>query len=151
MMEMAREPDTFQYLKKLRVMSEETYLNFLHDKLEQIRSGRGYHWAVWLKNEPRFLGAVNLNPVPGTEMMQIGCQLKRAFWGKGYASELTVRALSFAIRELKMPAVYGLFEKDNAVSRRLLEKLGFAYERTLINLEVEVEVHRYDNPDVAAV
>lgn len=146
MMDMAREPDSFKYLKKLRVMSEDTYLKFLHDKLEQIRSGKGYHWAVWLKREPRFVGAVNLNPVAGTDMMQIGCQLKKVFWGQGFASELTARALSFAIRELKIPRVYGLFEKDNGASRRLLEKLGFMWERDMISLDVEVEIHRYGPP-----
>lgn len=146
MMEMAREPDTFKYIKKLRIMSEETYWQFLHDKLEQINSGKGYHWAIWLKNQPRFVGAVNLNPIAGTEMMQIGCQLKRAFWGQGFASELTARTLSFAIKELKLPCVYGVFEKDNAISRRLMEKLGFQFEKAMNSLEVDLELHVYQHP-----
>lgn len=146
MMEMAREPDTFQYLKKFRDMSEETYFRYCQDKLEQIRTGRGYHWAIWLKSEPRFVGAVNLNPVPDTDMMQIGCQLKRAFWKQGFASELTARVLTFAVRELKLPRVYGVFEKENAASRRLLEKLGFSFEQSLRRADVELEIHRYGPP-----
>jgi RimJ/RimL family protein N-acetyltransferase len=165
---LAREPDTFKYIRKLRIMSPEQYTQFLHTKLEQIRAGTGYHWAVWLRqnnspgtagddhriiNSPNeFIGAVNLNPIkiPGSHVasevparMQIGCQLKRAFWGQGFASELTARLVHFAIDELKLPVVYGVFEQDNQVSRRLLEKLGFVFEERLQQQEPIAEVHKY--------
>lgn len=191
---MAREPDTFKYIKKLERMSEEEYTRFLHLKLQQIKENKGYHWAVWLapangtslispgdvnpapKINPAssinpaptagsskpfigglnqaptvgssgtFIGAVNLNPIAGTGRLQIGCQLKRDFWGQGFASELTARVLTFAIHELRLPAVYGVFEKGNNVSRRLLEKLGFVFEERSQEKEVEVETHVYTSP-----
>jgi len=156
---LAREPDTFKYIKKLRVMSPEQYTQFLHTKLEQIRTGVGYHWAVWVDNN--FIGAVNLNPIKrtgnpttpdssanpaspnGPARLQIGCQLKRDYWGQGFASELTARILDFAIHELKLPAVYGVFEKDNNISRRLLEKLGFVFEESFQEQEIIAEIHKY--------
>jgi len=156
---LAREPDTFKYITKLRVMSPEQYTQFLHTKLEQIRTGVGYHWAVWVDNN--FIGAVNLNPIKrtgdpttpdssanpaspnGPARLQIGCQLKRDYWGQGFASELTARILDFAIHELKLPAVYGVFEKDNNISRRLLEKLGFVFEESFQEQEVIAEIHKY--------
>jgi len=167
---LAREPDTFKYIRKLRVMSPEQYTQFLHAKLEQIRTGAGYHWAVWLKDnftDPasispeqsgpsvppgHFIGAVNLNPIKssalsnGPARMQIGCQLKRDYWGQGFASELTARLLHFAIHELNLPAVYGVFQQDNDISRRLLEKLGFVFEERLQEQEVVAEVHKYEPP-----
>src|SRR5438445_5099812 len=88
MEEMAREPDTFKYLKIFRTMSEQEYTQYLYAKLEQIRSNTGYHWTVWSKTDKRFIGVVNLNPIKGTTRMQIGAQLKRDQWGLGYASEL---------------------------------------------------------------
>src|SRR5882757_6887159 len=120
MMEMAREPDTFKYIKKLSIMTEQEYAQFLQTKLEQIRDKTGFHWAVWLKGPSRtgnpaaetnrarqsgrtFIGAVNLNPVAGTPMMQIGCQLKRDYWHQGFASELTKCILDFGINEMNLP------------------------------------------------
>jgi ribosomal-protein-alanine N-acetyltransferase len=139
---MSQEPDTFRYIKKLRVMTGEEYQKFLRLKLEQIRLKTGYHWAVWLKEDGRFVGAVNLNPVGSTQRMQIGCQLKREFWGRGFASELTRRVLEFATRQAGLEQVYGVFEKENEISRRLLAKLGFVWIEDLTENGVEIEIHR---------
>ena len=140
---MAGEPDTFRFIKKLRVMTDEEYQRFLRVKLEQIRLKTGYHWAVRLKDGGDFIGAVNLNAIGGTPRLQIGCQLKRRYWGQGFASELTRRVLEFAIGEAGLKEVYGVFEKENIVSRRLLAKLGFVWIEDLNEPGVEVEVHRY--------
>ncbi|HXB35095.1 MAG TPA: GNAT family N-acetyltransferase [Puia sp.] len=144
---MAKEPDTFRYIKKLRVMSDSEYQQFLRVKLEQIRQQTGYHWAVRLKSDGSWVGAVNLNPIGGTRRLQIGCQLMRQYWGQGFASELTRRVLEFAIREADLKEVYGVFEKENIVSRRLLAKLGFVWLEDLTEQGVEIEVHRYAAPD----
>jgi [ribosomal protein S5]-alanine N-acetyltransferase len=155
MTEMSREKDTFRYLRKLRVMTDEEYQRFLLLKLEQIRLGTGYHWAIWLKTDRSFIGAVNLNPIWGNRgsdgdgnggeqpRMQIGCQLKRDYWGQGFASELTRRVLDFAVGETGLSEVYGVFAKDNAVSRRLLEKLGFVWVESKMEQDEEIEIHRY--------
>ena len=143
MTEMSREKDTFRYIRRLEVMTEEEYQQFLLLKLEQIRLGKGYHWAVWLKTDGAFVGAVNLNPIGNSERMQIGCQLKRAYWGQGFASELTRRVLDFAVGEAGLSEVYGVFAKDNAVSRRLLEKLGFVWIESKMEQGVETEIHHY--------
>jgi len=139
---MAGEPDTFRYIKKLRVMTDEEYQRFLRVKLEQIRLKTGYHWAVRLKDGGDFVGAVNLNPIGETKRLQIGCQLKRQYWGQGFASELTRRVLEFAVDEVGLKEIYGVFEKENIVSRRLLTRLGFVWIEDLTELELEVEVWR---------
>jgi ribosomal-protein-alanine N-acetyltransferase len=145
MMEMAREPDTFQYLKKFRDMTKEEYGRFLYTKLDQIRQKKGYHWAVRLKSTGAFVGAVNLNPVGDSSRRQIGCQLRREFWQQGFASELTKRVLTFAIEEAGLTEVYGVFEKDNFISRRLLEKLGFVWQETNTSEGIEIEIHKYSS------
>src|SRR5258708_35749068 len=88
MMEMAREPDTFKYIKKLHIMTEAEYTRFLQVKLEQIHDKTGFNWAVWLKGPPpaslagatgkpsrTCIGDLNLNHLAGTPWMQIGCPL----------------------------------------------------------------------------
>jgi [ribosomal protein S5]-alanine N-acetyltransferase len=144
MREMAKEPDTFRYIRKLQVMTPEEYDRFLLLKLEQIRLGTGYHWAVWLKVNGTFIGAVNLNPIGSSTRLQIGCQLKRDSWGQGFASELTKRVLDFALNEIELRTVYGVFQKDNAVSRRLLEKLGFTLEEIIFEQDREIEIHKIE-------
>ena len=147
MIAMAREPDTFKYLQFLRVMTDEEYGRFLQVKLEQIRNKTGYHWAVRLRTNGTFIGAVNLNPIKGTSFLQIGCQLKRDWWHQGFASELMERLLEFAAKEAGLTEVYGVFEKDNFISRRLLEKLGFIWQETKKETpDLEIEIHKYILP-----
>jgi len=47
--------------------------------------------------------------------------LGREFWGKGIAS----RALQMFLQQEKLRPLYGRVAKDNAASRRVLEKCGF--------------------------
>jgi len=143
MLEMAGEPDTFQYIRKLRIMTASEYARFLQVKLEQIRDKTGFHWAVWLKAPRTFIGAVNLNPVAGTAMMQIGCQLKRAYWHQGFASELMKCIRDFGLKEAGLKTIYGVFEKDNQASRRLLEKLDFVWQDSREEQGIELEIHKY--------
>jgi|SRR5580658_4324612 ribosomal-protein-alanine N-acetyltransferase len=142
---MAEEPDTFRYIRKLRIMTPGEYQQFLRLKLDQIRLKTGFHWAVRLKSDGSWLGAVNLNPIGGTPRLQIGCQLKRQYWGQGFASELLARVLEFAVREAGLKVVYGVFEKENIVSRRLMAKLGFVWLEDLTEQGVKVEIHRFTN------
>ena len=142
MREMAKEPDTFLYIRRLLEMTSDEYDRYLQLKLEQIRLGTGYHWAVWLKTNGAFIGALNLNPIGSSTRLQIGCQLKRDFWGQGFASELTKRVLDFALDEIELPVVYGVFQKDNAISRRLLQKLGFILEEIILEQDREIEIHK---------
>lgn len=141
MLELSRETDTFKYIKKLLDMNEEQYRQFLYIKIEQIRSGAGYHWGVRLKTTGEFIAAVNLNPIGKSSRLQIGCQLKKDYWNKGYASELTKWLRDFAVQNLGLITVYGVFEKENAASRRLLQKLDFEWEETKTENGIEVEFH----------
>jgi RimJ/RimL family protein N-acetyltransferase len=55
---------------------------------------------------------------------------------------LTRRVLEFAVDEVGLKEIYGVFEKENIVSRRLLTRLGFVWIEDLTELELEVEVWR---------
>jgi [ribosomal protein S5]-alanine N-acetyltransferase len=150
MTDMAKEPDTFLYIRKLQVMTDEQYQQFLRLKLEQIRTGIGYHWAIWLKEDGSFIGAVNLNPIGNSDRMQIGCQLKRARWGQGFASELMERVVDFALLEAGITPIYGVFEADNVVSRRLMEKLGFTLVEKRADQGLDIEIHCRDAAPISA-
>jgi ribosomal-protein-alanine N-acetyltransferase len=147
MIAMAQEPDTFKYLKKFQVMTADEYQRFLYTKLEQIRRRTGYHWAVRLKTDSSFIGAVNLNPIGNSSLLQIGCQLKRTCWHQGFATELMKKVVSFAIDEARLSEVYGVFEKDNLISRKLLARLDFHWEETKADpsMGTEIEIHKYSS------
>jgi RimJ/RimL family protein N-acetyltransferase len=64
---------------------------------------------------------------------ELGWMLRRAFWGRGYATEAARAALGVAFTQLDRPHVISLIHPDNAASIRVARRLG---ERLLHSADV---------------
>jgi RimJ/RimL family protein N-acetyltransferase len=108
---------------------------------------RGYgHWAVEEKESGRFAGRLGfLNP-DGWPGFEIGWTLGREFWGRGYATEGSRRALDYAFTELDKDHVISCIHPDNAPSIRVAERLGEKLEGEAEILGIKVLVYGVDRP-----
>lgn len=122
---MYQEQDSNKYIAPLLNKSLDFYQKFLERKLNENRNQASF-WTVRSKIDGAFIGTINLNQFAQTELIHIGCHLSRNFWQQGYASELMEALLQYGFVERKLPSIHGVFEKENSVSQRLLEKLGFS-------------------------
>ena len=141
-MVMYREPDTFKYVKPQENKSNKFYHDFLRNKIKLNTEEIGF-WCVYSCDNNEFVGTVNLNQFADTEMIQIGCHLKRQFWNKGYATELLDRLFDYAINERGLTEVYGVFVDHNKISQRLLEKLGFTFFEERIMPDEVLKIYRF--------
>ena len=91
------------------------------------------------------MGLMNLNPIAGTDRIQIGFQLKRKYWNQGYASELTKRILEFGFEDAGLKVIYGVFDKENAASLKIFQKFGFEFEenKSFEGESAPVEIWKY--------
>ena len=139
------EPDTFKYIAPLQNKSREEYIGFLDSRIAQVNNELGYHWVVRLKDNGKFIGLMNLNPIGNSDKIQVGFQLKRKYWGQGFATELTKRVLEFAIKEADLRVIYGVFDKRNIASRRIFKKFGFEFEENRIvdGEDFPIEIWKY--------
>ncbi|HEX7810026.1 MAG TPA: GNAT family N-acetyltransferase [Thermoanaerobaculia bacterium] len=88
------------------------------------------YWPVFIDGE--FAGACGIKPSPEDDtIFEMGFHFLPAFWGAGYASEASRAVMAFATDILGLDALYAGHHPENAVSRRLLTRLGF----------VEIGVH----------
>jgi len=99
-------------------------------------------WCMIDRATGRKLGSVFLLPLPveaddtewdlviGDDLpdrdIEIGYILKRTAWGKGYATEACRRLLQFAFEVSPLDEVYAVIDPENAASRNVLLKSGFA-------------------------
>ncbi|MEX0781033.1 MAG: GNAT family N-acetyltransferase [Dehalococcoidia bacterium] len=93
--------------------------------------GLGY-WAANEKESREFLGWFALHPVddrPGDEA-EVGYRLRRAAWGKGYATEGVRALLRKGFEEHGLLRVFGTTYEENVASRRVMEKAGMRLVRT---------------------
>ena len=95
-------------------------------------------WAVEVKGLDPFIGFVGLNDprLDLTDMpsVEIGWRLHKSAWGKGYASEAATRALSFGLKELRIPEIVSFTSTINRPSMKVMERIGL-HRRTDLDFE----------------
>jgi ribosomal-protein-alanine N-acetyltransferase len=84
-------------------------------------------WAVVEKESGEVIGDCGLAPLEGEgPEVELGCDLRRDKWNKGYATEAGRACLDYGFRELTLARIIAVTNPQNLGARRALQKLGFA-------------------------
>ena len=75
--------------------------------------------------------------------VDLGFAFLPRFWARGYAREAASGVLAHAWAALGLTRIVAITSPDNAASIRLLEKLGFRFERMARASEKEAEVRLF--------
>jgi ribosomal-protein-alanine N-acetyltransferase len=87
-------------------------------------------WGITLRGEDRVLGLCGIHDWSRERRRAaVGYDLARSHWGQGIACEAMQAVLRFGFDELHLDRLYALTVTENARSIRLLERLGFGFER----------------------
>ncbi|MEU5235651.1 GNAT family N-acetyltransferase [Streptomyces lydicus] len=99
--------------------------------LPEFVAGPGV-WAAEVADGGGFIGWFALRPTgPGRPgEAELGYRLRRAAWGRGYATEGARAVLAYGFAELGVRRVTATTMTVNRGSRRVLEKAGLRYVRT---------------------
>jgi ribosomal-protein-alanine N-acetyltransferase len=95
---------------------------------EHARRGHS-KWKVCL-HDGTFIGRAGFSVFPSTNELELGIILKRAYWGKGYATECGRGLIDWVFWETPAQCVIAFAHVDNLASRRVLEKLGMEDRET---------------------
>jgi ribosomal-protein-alanine N-acetyltransferase len=87
-----------------------------------------YRLAVVLKN--KVIGDVSARWREKEHVYEIGYNLNRSYWGKGYATEAAKAIIKWTHEQFDAHDFTAFYAKDNAASGRVLEKCGFVQEYT---------------------
>ena len=88
-------------------------------------------WLVETKESGTPIGICGLLKRDALEDADIGYALLPQHWSKGYALESASAVLSYAREKLGLRRVVAITDARNQSSIRLLEKIGFRYERMI--------------------
>jgi [ribosomal protein S5]-alanine N-acetyltransferase len=106
------------------------------------RRGFGLY-LVGLKATGAPIGICGLIKRESLEDVDLGFALLQEFWGKGYALESASAVVDYGRRTFQLSRMVAVSSKANHASNKLLEKLGFKFER-LIRLKPDAdEVNLY--------
>jgi ribosomal-protein-alanine N-acetyltransferase len=77
-----------------------------------------------------FCGLRPLDNAPGVEVLY---GIAPSSWGDGFATEAALAMLHYGFEEAGLDRILGIADKQNAASRRVLEKIGMTFEEYLLN------------------
>lgn len=119
-----REPDTFRFIPHLQDKSMDEYKAVLANRLHQVASGLALHWTARTPGG-ELVGVFNYSPIPDSDRMQLGFQIRSKFHRQGFATEVAGAILHYLQSHKKGP-VYGVCSRDHIASATVLERIGFS-------------------------
>ncbi len=109
--------------------------NWVRGNLEhQSRFGYGL-FTILLKDTGAVIGDCGLErmSVEGSEIVELGYDLRSDFWNRGFATEAATAVRDYAFLDLGIPEVSSLVRVGNEASRRVARKLGMRLGRRLVH------------------
>lgn len=117
------------------VLSDEETRRFLPRHLDHWdRHGYGL-WVFRDKADGRFVGRAGLHNtrVGGEDGVELAYALMAEFWGRGIATEMAGAILMVAFEQLGIAELVCFTLTTNRASQRVMEKVGFKYERDIVH------------------
>lgn len=100
-------------------------------ELGQIEKPDWYRFAIILKDTNELIGTALIYYEKEVECWEIGYNLGKKYWGKGYTTEAMKTVIDFAREQLKISQLVGRYAKENPASGNVMNKLGFQYEKDI--------------------
>jgi RimJ/RimL family protein N-acetyltransferase len=126
------DPRVMEFMPSLLSPPESTRLA---DRIESHFEMYGFGLcAAELRADNSFIGYIGLS-VPSfeahfTPCVEIGWRLDSAYWDRGFATEGAREVVRYAFDVLHLPSLVSFTVPANLRSRRVMEKLGMAYNPT---------------------
>jgi RimJ/RimL family protein N-acetyltransferase len=143
-LELLNDPDFIRYVADRGVRTDEDAARYISERF--VESYRRNGFGLWLA-ETRdggapvgICGLVKRDSLPGVD---IGYAFLPPFRAKGYAYEAASAVVCHARDVLGLPRLYAITDPENAVSMRVLEKLGMKLERLVRLSPDESEVNLF--------
>ena len=93
------------------------------------RTGKDFAYAITLKGNNQLIGMFAMHPMK--LKIEVGYGMARAFWGKGYMTEVLRTVIDWAFTQLDIFRVQAFCDVDNIGSARAMEKAGMQREGLL--------------------
>ncbi len=105
---------------------------WIEELLRSYEEGTAIFWVITPRRETSVLGSITLwNLDLKSKRSEMGYELKKPAWGKGYATESGASVLDCGFRRIGLNRIEACPFDDNPASKKMLERLGFTLEGKL--------------------
>lgn len=131
------DPEIMEYIGLPKTLQESVDRYQKAQLKYQCGDGLG-KWMAVEKETGKSIGWFVLNNLDNSELIEVGYRLHQSFWGKGYATEMTVELVKYGFQQLGLDRIAGVTHQENEASKKVLVKAGLKYIgiRHYYNLDV---------------
>ena len=91
--------------------------------------GFGMCAMIW-KPTGEMIGSAGLQPLDGTDEIEVGYSMIKDYCGRGIGTEAARAWMEHGFREYGLERIVAVAHTENWASRHIMEKLGMQYEKT---------------------
>jgi ribosomal-protein-serine acetyltransferase len=128
-----QQPDLRRY-QDLPTVGSSTFVQMVGRRPKALRPGASgrFEWLLYAEGFKRAAGWVSLRIAErDLQNAEIGYSILREFRGRGIATEAVRALIDEAFEAAELESVRAYCVPQNAASRRVLERSGFLFDRTL--------------------
>lgn len=125
------DPDVAKYMFWCSHNDIERTKEWISFEIGQIEREDWYRFAIVLKETDELIGTCLVYYETEVSGWEIGYNLGKRYWRKGYATEAIREMLRFAGEELCLKEIIARYAKENPSSGHVLSKLGFRFEKEI--------------------
>jgi RimJ/RimL family protein N-acetyltransferase len=125
------------------VRDEEEARAQIRKRMALFEKQRIAKFPVFLQPGGEFIGTCGLEAVDidGRSEVELGYRLCLKHWGHGYATEAAAGVLRYAFRDLQIKRIVAFALAQNRASIRILEKLGFRFDREFLHAGIPHQLY----------
>lgn len=130
LIEQRSDPDVNRFLGGTKLQNPEALAKRIRFYMSCYEShGFGSCAMIW-KATGEMIGSAGLQPLDGTDEIEIGYSIIKDFWGMGIGTEAARAWLEHGFRNAGLDRIVAVAHTGNRASRRIMEKLGMVYEKS---------------------
>ncbi len=126
------DPDVTKFMNIINFTTEDQAKDMIRFLNELAQSNKALRFTIIEAKSNQIIGSCGYNFLDfENSKTEIGYDISKAFWGKGYAPEAISALLDYAFTNLKLNRIEAKVEPENLNSISVLKKLKFTLEGTL--------------------
>ena len=137
LIEQRSDPEVSKYLGGTKLQNPEALAKRIRFYMSCYDShGFGMCAMLW-KPTGEMIGSAGLQPLDGTDEIEVGYSMIKEYWGRGIGTEAAAAWLGHGFHEHGLERIVAVAHTENWASRRIMEKLGMHYEKTEFHYDAE--------------
>jgi RimJ/RimL family protein N-acetyltransferase len=123
------DPDVANWFFEKPHSTMEQTIKVIDNFIFKFKQGEGLTWAITLKEDGQVIGTCGYEKIEIGKRGEIGFDLAKEYWGKGYMRESLTAIINFGFSVFNLSYVEAHTNSNNVRAKRLLEKLGFQLDK----------------------